>query len=562
MDWPYDETETPIAEPNAPDWECPEGICECHHPDETGEKYEFSVMLFSPEGERMKGARCRILHHGRVMNESQPNADGSGWVTATVPHLPATVLVEWAPADMPRKPPYPFRKWYYVDLERTTNEAARRRLHNLGYSTRASLVENVKHFQRDQRVEHPSGKVEDIEQDLLDHHDDGMVPYCPLDRRGGGQKGEEASPGQRGAKATPDDDYVGDTAPGKPKPAAKPPTTGATVISRGSAMLPLTFPPVDQVLRADEGLYEFVPIFVKGKSPKNDDIEGIFWIFSDALMWKVPNTDEWKNWTKSSSPLPIKPRIGTLTDVERERLCRLPCDPLQSQRAADWVVMPQKELLATIENSSTYPAPTTEDPAPSLLPTPNLYDQLYLQASVRFKYIHVVGLAKGEPKRSLPEMSNEYNDRFNQALRDAVSKSSGKPLRSVGTPGKIWAAHEDMERWQWDNEGHFWYLCAINYGFHQGEATPSVEQTPGSRHNTAHIDYSQILVLVAGWCLLKGGKNEKTGYKWKYTVEAYTSDEYAPLVNRRKQPLLRCFYQGNERDSKPATNGPKWTPQQ
>lgn len=58
-DWPYDETETPIAEPNAPDWECPEGICECNHPDETGEKYEFSVMLFSPEGERMDGARCR-----------------------------------------------------------------------------------------------------------------------------------------------------------------------------------------------------------------------------------------------------------------------------------------------------------------------------------------------------------------------------------------------------------------------------------------------------------------------------------------------------------------------
>lgn len=550
MDWPYDETETPIAEPNAPEWECPEGICECHHPDDTGEKYEFSVMLFSPEGERMKNARCRILHHGRVINEDQPNADDSGWVTAMVPRLPATVLVEWAPKEMPRRPPYPFRKWYYVNVEDDKNESARRRLHNLGYSRFHSLVENIKSFQRDNGEEHPSGKVEDIEGDLFDYHDDGRYPYRPLDGKGGGS-GDDivAGPGQQKAKAPPSGDKP--SKPVKQPPAPSAPTKGAKKIGYGALVFPDHLPTVVEALKKDEGLYEFVHIVSTAKTSTKQDIFGIFWIFGEALMWKVKSSDPWNKWQRSYSPLPNKPRIGTLTNDERERLCRLPCSATESQEATDWVKMTQQELRSTFQDATLYP-PDRKEALPCLLPTTKLYDLLYQQADVRIEYVYVGDM----DHRSLANMSNEYNDRVNARIRDAMKAASKTTIKSVGTPGKIWAIHQDMDIWA--QKGNppppTPYVAAVNYGFHTKGPPAKAFQGADVWHPLSHKDYSQILVLVAGWCLVAQPGED---YKWKKTSEVYLDSELCRLVMTDNLPAPELKYTGIGRGDK---NNPKKSP--
>lgn len=557
-DWPYDETETPIAEPNAPDWECPEGICECNHPDETGEKYEFSVMLFSPEGERMDGARCRIVHHGRVINEDQPNADESGWVTAMVPHLPATVLVEWAPAGTPRAPDLPYRTWYYVDIDRPLRESTRRKLHNLGYSTKSMLEENIKQFQRDYSTAPVTGKAEDIEDDLRTYHDEARLPYTPLrlDKNPPPSKGQfdedgpvgDVDPSQRKAKAPPQ------------LPPGAPPSKGGTVIGKGSVKVPWPFPSIVEVLDAGEAFYEFVRIHVTSKT-----LEGFFWIFGDALMWQVPQDTKWKDWTESYSVLPNTPRVGQVTN--RMRLCRLPCTPPDAQAAADRIHVTQDELLQIKSDGSKAiddlaPAHTTAS-APCVLPTPNLYDALFLGADVRIQFQQSYGLGTKNvpPPRT---MVNVYNTNVNNEVMAQVSKKGlATPPRSLGTPGKIWAAHEDMERKQWPKGGGPPYTCVINYGFHHDQlknGKPWPEQSPGSQHGADHIDYSQIFVAVAGFCAVKGAPGD-TGFVWKRTSQVYMDQNYAPLVNRSNRPLDRYAYEGTQR---PPPHGATayWQPQQ
>ena len=596
MDWPYDETETPIAEPNAPEWECPEGICECHHPDDTGEKYELSVMLFSPEGVRMKGARCRVLHHGHVINDDQPYADGSGWVTAVAQHRPKTVLVEWAPADTPRGRPYPFRKWFYVDLDQAPREAARRRLHNLGYSRHGALSENVKEFQRHYGYERITGDFKDIEADLIEYHDEGCVPERRLTQGGGATPTEPnthlTSPGDGGTKhfAPGGDDIVGGPPAAQdgqrgtkrePQSAAsRPPKRGKRIVGTGSAMFPLAFPTAVEAIEKGDAYFEFVPIFVEAFSPdaiaqkrKSPDLACFFWIFGDALVWEVPNDDAWRNWKESHNPLPRNPRrrLGKpkndrnkasepplASTINRQRLARLPCSATDSQAAADLIAMSQAELLELAPNNmaARYPPRPDDRGMASILPTKRLYDALYMQADVRIQYQYVDEMNK----RSAEDMSSEYNKRVNGQIAAAVKKASrAEPIGSLGTPGKIWAAHEDMDRWQWSVDGAYWYRAAINYGFHEGWATPVAHQTPGSQHDTEHLDYSQILILVAGWCLVMGPDDKD--YAWRQTAEVYTSSKYVPLVAQAGRPLSRYRY-GSNTSLPPNSIGPHWEPEQ
>ncbi|MEZ4315772.1 MAG: hypothetical protein R3F14_47755, partial [Polyangiaceae bacterium] len=81
MDWPYGDDDGTQLEESAPSWECPDESCHCREQDLEAEQVEVSILLFDPIGERMAGALCRVLYQGRVLNQDQPNADGSGWVT-------------------------------------------------------------------------------------------------------------------------------------------------------------------------------------------------------------------------------------------------------------------------------------------------------------------------------------------------------------------------------------------------------------------------------------------------------------------------------------------------
>lgn len=178
-DWPYDDDAAP-EEVTELTWRCPDDKCDCAKLDEEAPMETFSVLLRSHEGETMPGARCRVLVHDRVVNEDTPNADGEGRLTVEIPRTPLFARVEWAPADTPKGPIYPYRRRYYVDVkEQPRVEAARRRLHNLGFSTQEAMRENVKAYQRHYGFPDINGFVDEIEDELTAHHDDGVVPSPP-----------------------------------------------------------------------------------------------------------------------------------------------------------------------------------------------------------------------------------------------------------------------------------------------------------------------------------------------------------------------------------------------
>jgi hypothetical protein len=566
--WPYDDRPHPAPETNAPSWQCPDETCACGAVHAEAEEVEFSVMLLSPEGERMSGARVRVFHQDRLLNEDEPNADGSGWITAVVPHAPAMVLLEWAPADTPSDPIYPFRKWYHVDLDRPRREAAQRKLHNLGYSKKKSLGENVALFQLTYGYTQVSGNFEDIEADLASYHDEGRVPLRKLGgRKGGADAGGEEGQSPRLAKLAPGGaggpGEEAEQAPKKPAPqppASPPPRKGKRTASQGAAMYPIRFPTAIQAHKANQVFWEFVCIgpFKAKLGDKSGDVEAYFWIFSDALMWAVPRNEEWKNWDESPCPLPTKPAWGR-TISNRSRLCRLPCSATDSQAVANEIKVSQAELSRsppTGGSAPTLPKPTEADAeVKSLLPTAKLFDGMYEKAQVKIGFQYVDDMT-----RSLEDMSNEYQVKVNKALADKQAKvlaadPKAGPIKLLGTPGKIWAIHEDMEIWaqKGDPPPPVPYVAAVNYGFHKGEATPTVKQGADVWHDESHLDYSQILVLVAGWCLIKMPATDAApnpAWEWTRTATVYLSQQLCPLVTVTRVPLPRSEYTGQARGDK------------
>jgi len=128
----------------------------------------------------MGGARCRVIINGRVVNEDTPYADGDGWLRLELTRSPHTARVEWAPANTPIDDLYPYRKSYYADLrEDSASEAARRRLHNVGFSYYPSMEMNIKEFQREFGYPRATGRLRDIEADLIAYHDEGVPPSPP-----------------------------------------------------------------------------------------------------------------------------------------------------------------------------------------------------------------------------------------------------------------------------------------------------------------------------------------------------------------------------------------------
>lgn len=184
--WPYEDVPHP-REIQPPSWACPSGDCECHPVDATAEPVSFSVVLCNGTGERMGGARCRLLVHDVEVNRSAPYADGEGKVEVKLPREVETVFAEWAPADTPLEPEYPYRRQYYVDLALDDrDEAARRRLSNLGFSMWPSLHENIVEFQIRYDYPEPHGHLDDIEDDLVRYHDQGQLPVKQPSTEGGG----------------------------------------------------------------------------------------------------------------------------------------------------------------------------------------------------------------------------------------------------------------------------------------------------------------------------------------------------------------------------------------
>lgn len=201
--WPYDTIEPEDDEPGPPTWVCPGGECQCNAISGEEEREEHRIFFFDGEAHRMKGARCRVVENGHLLNKEAPYADGSGVVTVKVRRSTRSLQIAWAPAEVPDQPGLPYRKLYHLDLGEEL-DPTRRRLHNIGFSHHASLDENIRDYQRAYRKQE-TGRAEDVELELAAYHDGGTLPPVPRD---------DGKDSQRAAKAVPADAPVRAGGPG------------------------------------------------------------------------------------------------------------------------------------------------------------------------------------------------------------------------------------------------------------------------------------------------------------------------------------------------------------
>ncbi len=178
--WPYPPYVPPVGV-SEPQWACPSGDCTCHPPHAEGETVEHKVFFFDHAAERMPGARCQIIEGGKVINNGEA-AGPDGSLVVNIAPTTQTLFVEWAPNDLPEGPRFPYRKIYHVKHAHELEPRVESRLHNIGFSARLTLRENVIDFQQAYDLD-PTGVAADIDEDLRAFHDDGTLP--PVGKGGG-----------------------------------------------------------------------------------------------------------------------------------------------------------------------------------------------------------------------------------------------------------------------------------------------------------------------------------------------------------------------------------------
>lgn len=176
--WPYDPPPEGSADDGKPTWACPGGICECHPPVGEAQRKPHRILFCDGEGRRMPGARCRVLENGQLLNKESPYADGSGAVSVKIRPDSRSLEVEWVPKGLPQGSWYPYQKLYYLDMGEESDEGVQRRLHNLGFSSHATLEENIRDFERTYR-KLETGRAKHVEGELAEYHDKGKLPPFP-----------------------------------------------------------------------------------------------------------------------------------------------------------------------------------------------------------------------------------------------------------------------------------------------------------------------------------------------------------------------------------------------
>lgn len=493
-DWPYEKID--VASPDAaPSWLCPETICNCSEKEGKTEPYEFAIMLCKPTGERMAGARCRVVVNGILANEDHPNADGSGWMRVKLPHAPESVEVEWAPEDTPMRPDLPYRRRYFVDLQQTDpNEAARRRLHNLGFSWFDSLKENIEDFQVEYKQPKITGDVEDVDATLRAYHDAAMLPIT--EDKKAKQEDTEASPngfqlvrGPGNPVAQPPPAPAGG---GGPTGTVKPPLSRKTNLAS-----------ILDIIDQNKHSFEWIAV-----QTSEGGFDGMFWVFKDALKEKSSG----RRWPTS----PHEQQIA--------------CTKLQSKPSD----LPNFPTEATSSGGS-------ED---SVFLTPKLMDIRWAQAEKAGQAIEPRG-------QNINGDTAVENDKLNKWV-DSQMKAGW----TAADPGKIWAIVNRMAGVKIAG-----LPAAVNYGWHLQSTKVTVSKTNAKEgtwgggpvkqaatpagqwcvqweemgHNTAWIDYSQLLILAAGWCCTR--TTGSTSWTAERTKDVYKDPNKAALVTADKKPL-------------------------
>jgi hypothetical protein len=172
------------------------------------------LRLFTPHGDPMSGARYRLTLGDRVITGK---ANGLAWVEVRATEVPETCQVEWddddpvqyvgddpSPSadDLPDGDPaeitdpslvfdgswgppedavdpdtYRYVQEIYLHFETEDDDAAMRRLHNLGLTLGESLDGNVREFEAayGKPITGDAGQVKDT---LWDWHDNGTLEPC------------------------------------------------------------------------------------------------------------------------------------------------------------------------------------------------------------------------------------------------------------------------------------------------------------------------------------------------------------------------------------------------
>lgn len=500
----------------SPRWSCPGGQCNCHPPRGEEKSFTFSVLLRESTGERMPGARCRVWFNGRIVNEDQPHADGDGWLRVELPESATWALLEWAPHDTPLRDPYPYRNQYFVHLVPSdARESGRRRLHNLGFSRRPRLADNVGDYQAATGAVAVTGRLEDVAEQLAAYHDVG---------RGSSRSDVVLASDQQAA----------------PQDEGTPPPTRPSGTGRKTPVLPTPLEVATD--RNLEGEFDFgrITSTARGKVD-GKPYEAHFWVMTDAYKWVVPDkcTAKVAQWCAAIS-------LYTPTDdvmvAPGTRTLRLPTNVFD---ATAWC-----QLHTHHQKSKIFRDAEADGGAPNshqicLLPTPRLYQLRYMSPGA----LQVPSLPG--PHGLLARDAIAFNERVNKTAK-ALLGSRARPPTMLVDPGKTWAIQHMMDRKNFRVVGgvkkpfpspcsvgfHATDKAAVNYGFHSGGGTPA--QREANCHGKGHVDYSQLLVAVAGWCEVR-----ETGGTWSFmrTADVYTHPNLCPLAVRGGSPLKKPAYE-------------------
>lgn len=484
MKWPYDDVAAPEPPPTRPRWSCPGGECECHPAvSPVDEPVILDLVLRDMELNRMAGAVC-LVESPDLEGDALLKADGEGRVRLTFRRDPGSIVLSWAPGTLPSEYPFPYRKVFFVDLrEQDPDEAAARRLHNLGFSSKGSLADNVAEFERS--FGHTLTAELDEARPALELHHEGTAD--PLRA----EEPNDIGSGANVAHFGPDVD---------PKPTADPATKSRDRRVGCAADVPAM--PSPMAVFSDL-IFEFTPI-----ESKHGGYKATFWVFRDALKWAVPF---------DFFPLWYRPPHSSDPIHGEEMLCRLPGTAQQHEAVARKITTTPRMLAG-----DSHP----DEPARSSLQmTTKLYDLRWAQADCQ---------VAPHPQSTARCMFLE-SKKMNVAINDEANAKSASP-RIVADAGKAWVIVHQVNKVRAIDNDHF---AGFNYGWHKPSGT--VVQGPGNQHCACHhVDYSQLCYLVAGHCLIEG--NEFKTPTWVRTEAIYTTKAHCGLAVAGGTPLTDVRY--------------------
>ena len=472
--WTYPKEVKPPRGLSRPEWGCPEDACVCHPVDNVEEEVELEIVLRDYELQRMGGAVCYV-ESPALIGDPIVVADGEGAIKLTCWYEPKTIVLNWAPPGLPKGPPWPYRKVYYVDLrEGDEAESTARRLHNLGFSDKPSLEENIAEFQRSYGYT-MSGEVPHAKGPLVKHHE-GREDIYEGDEPIQGDvsmafDGGQSDPVQAGSFDDP---------------------TKSQDQKKGCASSVPAMPSPFAVRK--QLVFEWTPITSVYKN-----LTAVFWVLRDAAKWWVPSKffPDWHTPPTESDP------------IHNGFYCRLPTTAQQNQAVANKTMVTPRKLNGPDEPRLA--------PAACLLMTPKLYNLRYEAADGK------VPPQFGSTKRCMFLESKKLNLGVNQEAKAYTNPTI------VADAGKAWVIVHQINRVRAVEVKHY---GAYNYGWHKKNGT--VAQPAAREHCACHfVDYSQLLYMVAGFCLLEDGDSD---VEWVRTRKIYLNTvRSSAAVNRAKE---------------------------